>query len=116
MGKYVISPEERPAYVPEGHQGTVNYPLIGKDNVGAKYMEVILGVIESKGGAHAHAHEAEEQAMYILEGRIRIDVEGEKEEAKAGDVVFFPQGKAHEVTTLETPYRALIIYAPHRKT
>ena len=114
MRKYVISPGDRPAYIPEGHQGFINYPLIDKDT-GAKYMEAILGVTESPGGALADAHEAEEQALYVLEGRISVDVEGEKEEAKAGDIVFFPQGKMHEITTLDTPYRALVIYAPPRK-
>ena len=114
MGKYVIRPEERPAYTPAGHTGTVNRDLIGKENLGAKHMEITLGTMEAGGVVHAHAHEAEEQALYIIEGKAHIEVEGEREEAQAGDMVFFPQGKMHLITPFETPYKALVIYAPPR--
>ena len=115
MGKYVIKPGDRPAYEPPGHHGTINYPLVDR-TTGAKHIEVALGVIEAAGAAHAHVHEKEEQAMYILAGKASIDVEGVKEIAEPGDFVFFPQGKTHEIVALETPYRVLVIYAPPRET
>ncbi len=114
MGKYVIRPEERPTYIPEGHTGTVNRPLVGRDNVGARFMEVVLGIVEPGGSAEAHKHDKEEQAIYVIEGQATIDTEGVIEEARAGDVVFFPVGKMHKITPHDGVYKALVIYAPHR--
>jgi quercetin dioxygenase-like cupin family protein len=115
MGKYVIKPGDRPAYEPPGHVGTINYPLLDPAN-GAEHLEVALGVISEAGEVHPHAHEKEEQAMYILEGKASIDVEGVKEVAGPGDFVFFPRGKTHEIVVLEFPYRVLVIYAPPRES
>ncbi len=114
MGKYVIRPEERPTYVPAGHTGTVNRALIGKENVGARFMEVVMGIMEPGGVAEAHKHDKEEQAIYVIEGQATIDVEGVIEEAKAGDMVFFPVGKMHKIVPHGGMYRCLVIYAPHR--
>lgn len=112
MGKYVIRPEDRPLYSPAGHEGTTNRDLIGKDNTGAKYMEIVLGHVG--GAVHAHSHEKMEQAIYIIKGSARVVVEGEVEEASAGDVIFFPSGKLHELAPIGAPYEALVIYAPPR--
>lgn len=112
MGKYVIKPQERPTYSPAGHQGTINIDLITRDT-GAKCLESVLGVVSAEGKTEAHSHDVE-QAQYMIEGRAYVEVDGEVEEAKAGDILFFPQGKVHRITAVGGPFKCLVIYAPPR--
>ena len=114
MGKYIIRPEERPSYSPEGHRETTNRLLISRENVGASYVEVVLGEVSAGGLTEAHSHEVE-QAQYMIEGRARVEIEGEEpEEAKAGDIIFFPAGKVHRISPAGSSYKCLVIYAPPR--
>jgi hypothetical protein len=52
---WIVSPEDAVAYSPANHTGTVNRRLISQANVGAKHVEVLLGVIENNHGAHPQA-------------------------------------------------------------
>ena len=113
MGKYVIEPGESFQYTAYGHKGVTHRRLIGEENVGAKHMEVLVATIEAGGGAENHSHEVE-QAVYMIEGKAYVDVDGEREEMKAGDMVFFPPGKVHRITTAGGPYKSLAIFAPQR--
>ena len=113
MGKYVIKSEERPEFVPPGHRGAIARLLIGKENVGAEHMEVVMGIHEAEGETEAHSHDVE-QAYYIIEGRARVEVEDEAEEVEAGDIIFFPPGTVHRVNPAGVSYKCLVIYAPPR--
>ena len=113
MGKYVIRPEERPAYSPGGHLGAVNRILINAENDGAVQMEVVLGIVSAEGLTEAHSHDIE-QAQYMLEGRAYVEVDGEGEEVKPGDIMFFPPGKVHRISPVGGEYKSLVIYAPPR--
>lgn len=42
-----------------------------------------------------HRHHAEEEWVYILEGKALSDIEGETEEAGPGDFIAYPAGVAH---------------------
>lgn len=111
---YVVRPESVPAYSPANHAETVNRRLIGRDNVGARQLEVVLGVARKGGGALKHSHPGIEQACYVLEGRARVEV-GEEcvDELGPGDAVFFPAGVPHVFTAIsEEPVKVLVIYAP----
>ena len=59
--KFHIRAGSVPAYHPANHEGTSNQRLIGRDNVGAKNVEVVLGTISRGGGALPHAHPGVEQ-------------------------------------------------------
>jgi quercetin dioxygenase-like cupin family protein len=94
------------------HAGTVNRRLVGRDVNGSAQVEVVLGVLEPGGVAKRHSHGAQEQAVYILEGRALVEVgDRVKEEVGPGTACFFPVGMPHRVEAL-TPVRALVIYAP----
>ena len=75
--RYFVRQDDVPAYHPANHTGTVNRRLIGPQNVGARNLEVVLGVIEKGKGALPHAHPGIEQVCYLLEGRARAEVGGE---------------------------------------
>ena len=111
--KYFVCPEDVPAYSPANHTGTTNRRLIGCDNVGAKYLEVLLGIIEKGKGALPHAHPGIEQVCYILEGRARAEVGGQSRELGPGECCFFPASAQHVFTVVsDEPVKVLVIYSP----
>ena len=65
---YVVSSEGANPYSPANHTGTVNQRVIGRENVGARRVEVLIGTIEKNHGALRHLHPNLEQASYLLQG------------------------------------------------
>lgn len=111
--RYFVRPEDVAAYHPANHTGTLNRRLIGPDTVGAKNIEVLLGVIEKGKGALPHAHPGIEQVCYVLEGRARAEVGGETCELGPGECCYFPADLPHSFTVIsDEPVRVLVIYSP----
>jgi len=110
--RYFVSPDDVPGYSPANHSGTVNKRLVSPDTVGAKSLEVILGVASKGKGAHAHFHPGIEQVVYVLEGRARAEVDGQVRDLGPGEVVFFPEGMAHVFTAITDTVKCLVIYSP----
>ena len=108
------SPNEVEVYMPSGHAGTFNRRLIGWSS-GARYMEVILGEMDSSGVAEKHVHNDFEQALYMLEGVLRIESNDRVEKLEEGDLVFFPMGVEHKVECLTEKARFLVIYSPPKE-
>ena len=113
-GRYVVRAGEAKPYSPANHEETVNRRLVGRENVDAKQLEVVLGVVTKGGGALKHSHPGIEQACYVLEGRARVEVgEDYVDEVGPGDTVFFPANVPHVFTTIsDQPVKVLVIYAP----
>jgi quercetin dioxygenase-like cupin family protein len=110
--RYIVRPEDVPAYSPPLHAGTVNRRLVGKDVNGSTRVEVVLGTLEPGGLAERHSHDVQEQAIYMVEGRALVEIgDSIKEEVGPGTACFFPAGMPHRVEAL-TPARILVIYAP----
>ncbi len=110
--RYIVRPSDVPAYSPPMHAGTVNRRLVGRDVNGSTHVEMVLGVLEPGGVALRHSHDAQEQVMYMLEGRALVEVgESVKEEVEPGAACFFPAGVPHRVEAL-TSMKALVVYAP----
>ncbi len=100
-------------YSPDAHAGTVNMRIIGQETVGARNVELVLGIIDPGGQAEPHFHTDIEQVIYLLEGRVEVGIRGEKEKMEPGDAVYFPPGEKHQVDVLgDQPARLLVIYAP----
>ena len=110
---YFVDQQSVVAYHPANHTGTTNYRLIGPENVGAKRIEVVLGVVEKGKGALPHSHPGIEQVCFMLEGRALAEVGGQARELGPGDCCFFPADMRHTFTvTSDTPVRVLVIYSP----
>ena len=109
---YMVRPGELPTYSPEAHAGTVNRRLISKETVGARNIEVVSGEVGLGGMAEAHYHDVAEQAMYLLEGKCQVEVEGESFEMGPGDMAFFPPGARHKAVPVGGPIKVLVIYSP----
>lgn len=113
QSRYFIREADVPPYHPANHTGTTNRRLIGAETVGARQLEVLVGVMEKGQGALPHAHPGIEQVCYMLEGTARAEVGGESCELQPGDCCFFPADMPHVFTvTSETPVRVLVIYSP----
>jgi mannose-6-phosphate isomerase-like protein (cupin superfamily) len=110
---YLVKADSVQPYSPANHTGTVNRRLIGPETVGAKQVEVVLGIVENGKGALPHSHPGIEQVCYLLEGCARAEVAGETMDLGPGDCCFFPADVPHVFTvTSDKPARVLVIYAP----
>jgi quercetin dioxygenase-like cupin family protein len=110
---FLVRPADVSAYHPANHTGTTNRRLIGPETVGAKNVEMLLGVIEKGAGAAMHAHPGVEQVCYLLEGSATIELDGERREMQPGDACFFPADVMHKFTaTSEKPAKVLVVYCP----
>jgi mannose-6-phosphate isomerase-like protein (cupin superfamily) len=111
--RYFVREAEVQPYSPANHTGTVNRRLIGPETVGAKHLEMVLGLVQPSGGALPHSHPGIEQVCYILEGRAVAEIGGERAELGPGDCCFFPADQPHVFTAVgEQPVRVLVIYSP----
>lgn len=113
VANYLIKAGSVAGYSPANHRHTVNSRLIGRDNVGAQNLEVVLGVMERGPGALPHAHPDLEQVCYLLEGSAHVTVNDAVFDMAPGDCCFFPAKAKHSfVVTSEGPTRVLVIYSP----
>lgn len=110
--RYFVRGAEVPGYSPANHTGTVNRRLIRPETVGAKGVEVVLGVIEKGKGALPHAHPGIEQVCYLLEGTALAEVDGERCEIGPGDACYFPADTMHVFTVTSERAKLLVIYSP----
>ena len=111
--RFLVRPTDVAPYHPANHTGTTNRRLISAETVGAKSVEVLLGVIDKGEGAATHAHPGVEQVCYLLEGSATVELDGERREMKPGDACFFPADVMHKFTaTSEQPAKVLVIYSP----
>jgi mannose-6-phosphate isomerase-like protein (cupin superfamily) len=88
--RYHVRPSDVAPYAPANHTGTRNFRLIGRETVGAKQVEMLIGEIERGRGALPHAHPGIEQVCYLLEGAARVEVGGEAFVLAPGEACFFP--------------------------
>ena len=110
--RYRVRPQDVEPYSPANHVGTKNYRLIGRETVGAKQVEVLIGEIERGRGALPHAHPGIEQVCYLLEGGAHVEVGGEAFELKPGEACFFPADVPHVFTATSDRAKVMVIYAP----
>lgn len=110
---YFVRLDDLTPYSPANHTGTVNRRIIGPETVGAKNMEVLLGIATKGNGATKHHHPGIEQTCYMLEGRARAEIGGKSQDLGPGDACFFPAGEPHVFTVVsDEPVKVLVIYSP----
>jgi quercetin dioxygenase-like cupin family protein len=110
--RYHVRPSDVAPYAPANHTGTRNFRLIGRETVGAKLVELLIGEIERGRGALPHAHPGIEQVCYLLEGAARVEVGGEAFVLAPGEACFFPADVPHMFTATSERARVMVIYAP----
>lgn len=91
---------------------STNRRLIGEETVGAKNIEIVLGVAEPGSLSRTHTHSVE-QVIYVLEGGCTFEMWGEKEELGPQQAVFIPPNAPHQLTVWPgKQMRSLLIFAP----
>lgn len=113
MSKYISHSHELAVYTPPAHSNTRNRRLLGAGPSGSSRMEVVLGEIEFGGQADPHLHSEVEQAIFVMEGKAEVEIDGQAAVVGADDFIYLPAGVTHRVTALPgPPLRVLIVYAP----
>ena len=71
-------------------------------------------LIESRtdGGAPPHVHEREDEAMYVLKGRIVVHVGDDEFTLDEGGFVFMPRGVLHDWDVVGATARVMILATP----
>jgi quercetin dioxygenase-like cupin family protein len=110
--RYHVRPADLAPYSPANHTGTRNVRLIGRETVGAKQVEMLIGEIERGQGALPHAHPGIEQACYLLEGTAHVEVGGDAFELAPGEACFFPADAPHVFVATSERAKVMVIYAP----
>lgn len=110
---FVVREAEIVGYHPANHTGTLNKRLIGRDTVGAKSVEILLGQIQPGKGALPHAHPGIEQVCYLLQGRAIATLGDRQQEMEPGDCCYFPADTPHSFTVIgDETARLLVVYSP----
>ena len=110
--RYLVRQSELTPYSPANHTGTKNIRMIGRDTVGAKQVEMLIGEVERGKGALPHLHPGIEQFCYLLEGAAHVEVGSEKFEMQAGEACFFPADVPHVFTATSDRAKVMVVYAP----
>ena len=87
----------------EEHDGTCNlWILLSREKDGLDNLEVLC-IAEVEKELEAHIDDFEE-CYFILDGKGRIDVEGEKKDVFPGDIIYIAPGKMHSIESLGKDY------------
>ena len=78
-------------------------PSLSGQTIGSADGAFVIAEWRDAGGAAGpprliaprHLHHNDDEAWYVLEGTLRVQVDTDEVEARAGSAVFVPRGKAH---------------------
>jgi mannose-6-phosphate isomerase-like protein (cupin superfamily) len=86
--------------------------LASGEQTGGAYA-LIEGVVPPGGGPPPHIHHREDEAFYIVEGRLTFESDDKQIDAAPGTWVWLPRGSRHTFRNVgQTPARILIVVNP----
>ena len=80
-----------------GQEPTELHPGVRLNSIGGEQVLLCRVTYEPGKEVKRHAHDATEQVMYILDGSVRVTIEGETRTMVAGDVCVINRGLEHEL-------------------
>ena len=84
-----------------------NRKVLQGENLTMLFLDREANVVQD----HSHP---QEQVVYLAEGRLKVQIEGEEEiVVEAGNAVQIPGGLQHRIETL-TPVKIISVYSPAR--
>jgi len=109
-----VSAFERVVVVSPGEGYPVgNVEFLARSEDTPRFNLALITIEPHRSGPPAHAHEAEDDGFYILEGELTFLVEGEDVVAGPGTFVLVPPGVAHTFANHgNAAARMLNIHAP----
>lgn len=85
---------------------------VGEDT-GGRFAVVESVPLPGAPGLPPHRHRNSDEALYVLEGEVKIRVAGRTVDAPSGSFAFIPRGTVHAFSNPGTkPARVLVIFAP----
>jgi mannose-6-phosphate isomerase-like protein (cupin superfamily) len=82
-----------------------------KEDTGGAYA--LLEAIVAGDGPPQHIHQAEEEAFYILEGEVNVQIGERTIQGTAGSFILIPRGTLHTFWNAgSTPAKLLVIFSP----
>lgn len=84
---------ERPTDAPPRWKGLARQVVVGAEH-GATHTELAVGSLEPRGWLNRHFHSFEE-ALYVLEGTLLVELDGHVHRLVAGDYTLMPVGVRH---------------------
>ena len=102
--------------------GTDTFHLVGiilrfltRSREGGPGYSLVETLVRPGGGPPLNRHPDDDEAFYVLEGRMRITVGARSFEAGPGEFVQVPRGEAHAFVNIGTaPARMLVLNVPGR--
>ncbi len=91
-------------------QGYARRPLVDA-GAGSPHQGLVIAELEAGGRVDRHL-QAYEEALYVLEGTVHIDVAGSREELSADDYCFIEKGVPHALESTGDGARWLELSAP----
>jgi quercetin dioxygenase-like cupin family protein len=91
------------------HAAGAVYSLKACGSVTAHAYTLIEVRIEPGGIMPSHRHSAFEEGIYVLDGSIRVTLDGETYEATAGSFLILPWGLSHEIRNVEVSAARLLL-------
>ncbi|MBC2595531.1 cupin domain-containing protein [Ruficoccus amylovorans] len=94
-------------------RGEEIYELIGRKSSGSTLHSLMRVTIKPGSHSRPHYHPMAEESYYLLEGRARIELDGEVMLLEPGDAALIRPGQHHQIWTVgDEPLVFLIVAAP----
>jgi quercetin dioxygenase-like cupin family protein len=91
----------------------VSRTLISQHTVGATKISMGTNVTEVGSRIPFHTHSENEEAMFCIQGKGILTVNGEEYEITPGTAIFSPLGAEHEIRNIgDEPFKIVWAYAP----
>lgn len=91
--------------------GHVTFKVRRRDSSGR--VSVLQFEVPADAGPRRHVHEEADECIYVLHGRLRLQLGDETHDARTGSCVFIPRGTPHHFRNLgRDPASLLAVYTP----
>ncbi len=92
--------------------GTIYKTILTTAETGGA-MSIVDSLSQPGEGPPRHVHDAEDEAFFVVTGRVAFWVAGKRFECGPGEATFVPRGTEHTFQVVsETPSRHLVILTP----
>ncbi len=81
--------------------GSTIRSLLDVSNAPVARQSLAEAALEAGAATDRHYHRESEEFYYLLEGRGRMEIDGEEREVGPGDAVLIPAGAWHRITASE---------------
>lgn len=91
--------------------GSTIRSILDSTNAAVQNQSLAEATLPADGATDRHWHRDSEELYFILEGRGRMEIDGETQDVGVGDAILIPPGTWHQITAHE-PLRFLCCCAP----